>query len=133
MKILYHHRTMGRGAEGVHIASMVTAFKNLGHTVMVVSPPGVDPINDIGRNPLDKSDEKTTGMDTLWKIISQKAPQIFFEILELFYNITAILNLKKILDRHKIDMIYERNAYFLFAGAMLAKHYHIQSFRQNYG
>ena len=39
MKILYHHRTLADGAEGVHIAEMVAAFRALGHEVLVL---GVD-------------------------------------------------------------------------------------------
>jgi len=37
MRILYHHRTLGDGAEGIHIAEMVNAFRKLGHEVQVVS------------------------------------------------------------------------------------------------
>lgn len=38
MKILYHHRTLGDGAEGIHIKEMVGAFRQLGHTVRLVGP-----------------------------------------------------------------------------------------------
>ena len=34
MKILYHHRTLGDGAEGIHIREMVKSFRSLGHQVM---------------------------------------------------------------------------------------------------
>ncbi|MCH8292490.1 glycosyltransferase WbuB, partial [Candidatus Poribacteria bacterium] len=37
MKILYHHRTLGDGAEGIHIREMVEAWRGLGHEVRVVS------------------------------------------------------------------------------------------------
>lgn len=36
MRILYHHRTLADGAEGVHIAEMVQAFRSLGHDVRVL-------------------------------------------------------------------------------------------------
>jgi glycosyltransferase involved in cell wall biosynthesis len=36
MRILYHHRTLADGAEGVHIAEMVSAFRALGHEVRVL-------------------------------------------------------------------------------------------------
>ena len=36
MRILYQHRTLADGAEGVHIAAMVDAFRALGHEVRVV-------------------------------------------------------------------------------------------------
>ncbi len=35
MRILFHHRTLGDGAEGIHIAEMVSAFRTLGHEVHV--------------------------------------------------------------------------------------------------
>jgi len=38
VKILYHHRTLGDGAEGIHIAEMVNAFRQLGHEVLVIGP-----------------------------------------------------------------------------------------------
>ena len=40
MKILYHHRTLGDGAEGIHVAEMVNAFYQLGHNVRVIAPIG---------------------------------------------------------------------------------------------
>lgn len=36
MRILYHHRTMADGAEGIHITEMVSAFRDLGHSVRVL-------------------------------------------------------------------------------------------------
>lgn len=36
MRILYHHRTLADGAEGIHIAEMVAAFRDLGHDVRVM-------------------------------------------------------------------------------------------------
>ena len=35
MKILYHHRTLGDGAEGIHVSAMVQAFRDLDHAVQV--------------------------------------------------------------------------------------------------
>ena len=37
MKILYQHRTLADGAEGIHIAEMVDAFQTLGHEVVMQS------------------------------------------------------------------------------------------------
>ena len=35
MKILYHHRTLADGAEGIHILEMIEAFRANGHDVVV--------------------------------------------------------------------------------------------------
>jgi len=125
LNILYHHRTMGRGAEGSHIAHIVKAFKAAGHNVTVVSPPGVDPLKSIGAKPLDKTDEKVQGVTILWRFISRHAPQFFFEILEVGYNFQAIPRLGRIIREKKIDCIYERSAFFLFSGAFASQRHSI--------
>jgi hypothetical protein len=54
MDILYHHRTQGTGAEGVHIAYIIKGFRDLGFDVHVVSPNGADPVKTAGSNPYTK-------------------------------------------------------------------------------
>lgn len=123
MKILYHHRTMGRGAEGIHISSIIKAFERQGHDVILLSPPGLGPLHTLGRSPLDKTRSEVTGINRLWKVVSKRAPQIIFELLEVLYNLSAALKIRRILSRENISVIYERNAYFLFAGAFLSSIY----------
>ena len=43
MKILYHHRTLGDGAEGIHVREMVRAFSSLCHEVKVIGPAAETP------------------------------------------------------------------------------------------
>ena len=45
MNILYHHRTQGKGGEGVHIRGVINGLRKLGHNVLIISPPGVDPFS----------------------------------------------------------------------------------------
>jgi glycosyltransferase involved in cell wall biosynthesis len=116
---------MGRGAEGIHIASIVEALESLGHEVIVVSPPGMNPLDVIGKVPLDKSDARVGGLSLLWKLVSRRAPQIFFELLEVFYNFYAIVRIRRITRKEKIDFLYERSAYFLFAGAYISRKFGI--------
>ncbi|MFH1678408.1 MAG: glycosyltransferase family 4 protein [Candidatus Omnitrophota bacterium] len=120
MKILYHHRTQAKGAEGVHIREVVKALRETGDEVFIVSPPGIDVFEE------DVSvSRQGTILSRLWKYISRYFPQIGFEILELCYNLTAHKNIKAVLEKEKIDFIYERCAFFLWAGAYLAKKYGI--------
>jgi glycosyltransferase involved in cell wall biosynthesis len=115
---------MGRGAEGVHIVSIVRALERLGHQVTILSPPGIDPLANWGAAPLDKSQQaktNVTGFNRLWKMISRNAPEALFEIFEILYNIYAWIRLKKIIKERSIDAIYERYAFFLVAGAFVAK------------
>lgn len=125
LNILYHHRTQGRGAEGVHITSIVKALESLGHTVTVLSPPGIDPLNSAGHAPVDKSNVKTTGVNSLWKFISKHLPNFFFELIEIVYNFPAMIKLEKELSRNNYDLIYERYAFYMIAGAYKAKQHGI--------
>lgn len=129
MKILYHHRTMARGAEGTHIISIINGFKKLGHDVYIVSPPGIETFKVAGGRPIDKSEVKTAGINSLWKLLSRHAPQFGFEIFELFYNLYAIVKLYMEVNRQgAVDLIYERNANFLFAGTVISKMLNIPIF-----
>ena len=125
LNILYHHRTQGRGAEGVHITSIVRALESMGHSVKVLSPPGIDPLSNAGNAPVDKSDVNTRGIDSLWKFISRNIPNFLFEFIEIFYNFPAMRQLEKELSGSKYDIIYERYAFYLIAGAVKSKKYNI--------
>lgn len=123
LNILYHHRTQGRGAEGVHISSIVRALEKLGHRVTIVSPPGIDPLGAAGNAPVDKSDVSTRGVQTVWKWISRYLPNALFETSEILYNIPAARRLENALAEQRYDIVYERYAFFMIAGALkAAKH-----------
>lgn len=121
MRILYHHRTQGRGAEGNHIVSIVTALRALGHQVDVLSPPGVDPFDPASTIPVDKARTQTRGWGSLWKLMSRKFPDWLFEIAELFYNVPAYFRLRRALADGQYDLVFERYAFFLVAGVIAAR------------
>jgi len=125
MKILYHHRTHARGAEGVHISSIVNALEQLGHTVDILSVPGVNHSSQNIGAPVDKTKEKVKGLNRVWSFMSNSMPGILFEIAEVIYNIPAYFRLNKALKTGGYDLVYERYAYFLIAGALAAKKYKI--------
>lgn len=117
LNILYHHRTQGRGAEGNHIVSVVTALRQLGHHVTVLSPPGVDPFSK-NTVPVDKAKTKVGGMSWVWRFVSRHFPNWLFEITEIFYNIPAYIRISRALRGRCYDLVYERYAFFLIAGAV---------------
>lgn len=121
LRILYHHRTQGRGAEGVHIVSIVRALERMGHEVTVLSPPGIDPLTQAGEAPVDKSRVKTRGIHSVWKLMSRKLPNFLFEITEILYNLAAWRRLSAALKTSQYDLVYERYAFYLVAGALLAR------------
>jgi glycosyltransferase involved in cell wall biosynthesis len=123
LRILYHHRTQGRGAEGVHITSIVHALERMGHEVTVLSPAGIDPLASAGAAPVDKSRVPTRGVQTAWKWISRYLPNALFELAEMGYNFAAARRLERELAAGRYDIVYERYAFFLVAGALkAAKH-----------
>jgi len=116
--VLYHHRTQGRGAEGVHIAGIVQALRAAGHNVLLLSPPGVDPLATQGTY-LYGSRSGIAGR--LWRYISKTAPQIAFELVELAYNFYLLPRLLRLLRSAAVDVVYERYAFFLWATAWLCR------------
>ncbi|MFO1456172.1 MAG: glycosyltransferase family 4 protein [Steroidobacteraceae bacterium] len=117
LRILYHHRTQGRGAEGLHIRSIVEALRAAGHEVTVLSPPGIDPLAVDADVPVDKGQVRTRGMQSIWKWISRHVPGTMFEIAEIAYNMPASFRLNRALRSGRYQVVYERYAFFLIAGA----------------
>jgi glycosyltransferase involved in cell wall biosynthesis len=123
MRIIYHHRTHGTGAEGVHISQVIKGLRRLGHEVKVVSPGGKDPSETAGQNPFMVGGGLKRRL--LGKL-SRMAPQIVFEGMELAYNLAAFKSLYPAMRNSlrggsgAVDLIYERQAFFLGAGAYLA-------------
>lgn len=118
MNILYHHRTQGTGAEGVHISQIIAGLRTLKHHVHVVSPNDHDPSLTAGNNPYA---QKQGSKARLLNSLSRLLPQCLFELLEMAYNLFAASKLTKVLRENPIDFIYERQAFFLSVGARLAK------------
>lgn len=121
LNILYHHRTQGRGAEGTHIISIIRGFEQLGHRVVLVSPPGIDPFKEIGAPPVDKTQVKTRGLQRVWKWVSKHVPNPVFELIEIVYNIPARRRLEQVIRREKFDLIFERYAFYLLAGSQVSR------------
>ena len=116
MKILYHFRTQGTGAEGVHIAGMANAFSQLGHAVSFSSPTGADPRTNAGADPFGSNKGRS-----LLARLAAYAPGIVFEMLEIAYNFVCYPRLRTLVTNETCDLIYERHAFFLCATAFLAR------------
>jgi glycosyltransferase involved in cell wall biosynthesis len=121
LQFIYHHRTMGRSSQAMHIRSLVEALKADGHEVTIVSPPGVDPLKSAGMMPFLRKLDRARGLQRLWKYISCECPQFLFEIFELLYNLFLPFRLLPIMWRKPDAVLYERHAYFMFMGVLLGK------------
>lgn len=123
MNILYHHRTQGKGVERVHILGIVEAWRNMGHKVDILSPPGIE-IEKTQH--IDKNENVSA--TTRWWFLKKINFKLVFELLEVFYNFWAVPHLKKGLMHRKYDMIFERYSFLCWAGAKVAKQNNIPFF-----
>ena len=106
MRILYHHRTLGDGAEGIHIREMVKAFRGLGHSVKVIGPVGE-------MQPEHSRKSRSLGL------LKRAIPSVLYELLEIAYTGYGFWKTAWEINRFKPDFIYER--YITFnAGTVLA-------------
>ena len=108
LKILYHHRTLGDGAEGIHVASMVQALGELGHEVRVAAVIG------------DKTNI-TTPRTRLLKWLTRWTPRPVYEVMELAYSLIGFRMLMSQIKAWKPDILYERYTLFNFAGLAAAR------------
>ena len=93
MNILYHHRTLGDGAEGIHIAAMVQAFRQLGHTVNVAAVIG------------EETNVPTT-RTRLLGYLTRPLPRAAYEAMELGYSIAGYRMLRQHIKRLAPDLVY---------------------------
>lgn len=115
MRILYHHRTLGDGAEGIHIAEMVTAFRQLGHEVLVIGP-GVEKIAG--------TEIKTVRFQWIKRFF--KGP--FYELAELAYNIVGFITICKAIRKFQPDFLYDRYMTFNYSVIAVGKKYDLPVF-----
>ena len=102
MRILYHHRTLGDGAEGIHIKEMVAAFRELGHDVRVVALAG-----ESGNGKAVLSTKQRS-----WTWLTRLMPGHVYELAEIAYNFVGRRNILREVKRFKPDLIYDRyNSY----------------------
>lgn len=118
MKIIYHHRTRGEDAQGIHIQSLQDAWSELGHDVYEVSLGRAQSGKAQPTNGHHKNTQKhSEGRGTLGSLI--------YEGLSLGYNVYGMHNLQKAIKAHQPALIYERYCLNLTAGALAAKKYNI--------
>jgi len=111
MKILYHHRTLGDGAEGIHIQSIVNQLKKQGHQVKVVSL--------VGEQTQFRSRQEA--QESPWDKIRNLIPKPVYELAEVAYNVKGKAMIQKAIEQFKPDIIYDRYAHFSFSALWAAK------------
>ncbi|MBF0187387.1 MAG: glycosyltransferase family 4 protein [Magnetococcales bacterium] len=113
MRILYHHRTRGGDAQGIHINALCRSLEAVGHEVCLMGPaqPAVTGKSDgAGTQP---SEQKSPRALTI--------PGWLYETAALLYNLPALFALLIKGFRWRADAIYERYAVYNTAGLMAAR------------
>lgn len=95
MRILYHHRTLGDGAEGIHIREMIRAFRALGHEVRVTGPAGEE---------ITPTSRRSRALSSLKRAV----PAAAYELLEIAYGAVALLRTMWLIRRFSPDFVYDR-------------------------
>lgn len=109
MKILYHHRTLSKDGQDVHIEEMIAALRRRGHEVVVVGPTSHH-----------NADFGSDGgfLSRLRNIL----PRAVSEVLELTYSLIAYRRLLRMWQEERPDLLYERCNLHLLAGVWLKRH-----------
>jgi glycosyltransferase involved in cell wall biosynthesis len=94
MRILYHHRTLGDGAEGIHINEMVTAFTSLGHEVHLLGTVG----------------EGASTSHGLARRVKAALPGAVFEAATVGVNAAEYLKVRRWIKRLRPHFLYKRHA-----------------------
>lgn len=124
MNIIYHFRVRGTGAEGVHIAGIVNGFRSFGHEVRLVSPTNADPTVSNAANissPKGSGSFINRACSKILHYLADSLPQAMFELMELSYNLVAIIRLAYKILQKRPDFIFERYAFFNFSGALVSR------------
>jgi len=111
VRILYHHRTRGDGAEGIHIGEMITAFESIGHQVKLVCPWSAKRKQGLDRY---QATGKTTGLKRSWKLWLK-------QIAEILYNSVSFCRVGLASVVFRPDFIYERYSAFHYGGVLASR------------
>ncbi|GGW87023.1 glycosyltransferase family 4 protein [Alteromonas halophila] len=131
MNILFHHRTRGKGAEGVHIRGVVKGLRQLGHQVSILSLPGAEPEAEEQHQKTAQQDsgpeKKPAGRSLASRLTeaTKYVPEFVFELIEIMFNLVSLLRIRKAVRTHSSTMIYERYSLFLFSTVWWARRHNI--------
>jgi glycosyltransferase involved in cell wall biosynthesis len=114
MNILYHHRTRGEDAQGIHIREIVSAFRRLGHNVTVMGPVDLEP-----------GDHHAPDVRRWFSTLTLGIPAWLYELLTLTYNFYGYARLARQIRRCRPDLIYERYSLNTFCGILARRRFNI--------
>lgn len=107
-RVVYHHRTQGVDAQGIHIHEMCKAFSALGFDVVKVALHAQEQPGAVSRSGLVNR-------------ATARLPGWIYEILELGYNLVGIPRLYLAVKIHRPLFIYERYSLSNLSGVVVSK------------
>lgn len=107
MRILYHHRTLGDGAEGVHIEQMVRAFRGLGHEVRLLCV---------------ASSAESGGAPGRVARVKAAMPRAAFEAASVAVNMPEYVAARRAIREFRPDLVYKRHARYDVGTSRAASH-----------
>jgi glycosyltransferase involved in cell wall biosynthesis len=110
MRILYHHRTRGDGAEGIHIGEIVSAFESLGHQIKLAGPWAKKKKLGLSRSQANLATPKNSFQ---WLLL-------FKQTAELLYNAVCFLRVFLWALWFRPAFMYERYSAFNCGGILAA-------------
>lgn len=127
MNILFHHRTRGRGAEGVHIRGVVKGLRQLNNNVDILSLPGAEPEAEETNTATEQVKQAPTKKSSfsILSDLTKHVPEFVFELFELAFNLIAVIRLRKTVKEKNITLIYERYSLFMFSSVWWAKRHNL--------
>ena len=127
MNILFHHRTRGRGAEGVHIRGVVKGLRQLNNNVDILSLPGAEPEAEETNTSTEQVKQAPTKKSSfsILSDLTKHVPEFVFELFELAFNLIAVIRLRKTVKEKNITLIYERYSLFMFSSVWWAKRHNL--------
>ncbi len=114
MKILYHHRTHAEDGQAVHIRSLQSAWRELGHTLVEFS------LVSRSAAALKNGPATSARKPSAWRALAH-LPRFARELAEYSYTAYARPRLFQALDRERPDFLYERYAFGNAAGVIAAR------------
>jgi glycosyltransferase involved in cell wall biosynthesis len=108
LRILYQHRTLGDGAEGIHIRELVEAFRRLGHEVELFGLAVDSPITD----------RRSSAVAGVRRVIPRGA----FELAQFATSGATYIPLRRRIASFKPDFVYKRHAKYDFGTVIAARH-----------
>lgn len=108
VRVLYHHRTLGDGAEGVHIASIVKALRALGHDVHLAAAIG-------------PATGQVSRRAAMLARLKSSLPRPVLELAELAMGLAEAAVLAAQIRRLRPDLLYQRYACANYAGVLASR------------